>query len=129
MTSTVGRALRGQDGSIWIDISRWERGWALFGPYIPLRPGRYAVTFETKITEKPENFDAVATFDIVSNQGTKRIAEFSLSGETSGTDLTNIRLPFHLEETTFGIEFRCFATGIAGFRIRKGVRLEEDVAI
>ena len=96
-----------------IRCSRNEKGALIYGPYIPLKNGKYQVDFFIKCDEDTKNNDEVCFIDVYNQQEdkllAKRIIKFS---ELSSAIYTKQSLLFSLEDTKFGIEFRMFSTGL-----------------
>ena len=83
-----------------IRVSRQESGYALFGPYVPLRAGKFTAEFDVK---KLQDGGALH-FDVVARGGNAILATHTFSAGKS--DWTKISLPFTLTEFTEGLETR-----------------------
>jgi hypothetical protein len=92
-----------------------EGGYLKYGPYVPLRPGRYQVTFAVGSPVELSNVapeEPVGEVDVISTGATKIHARRPIAaGELRGGRLVEFPLPFELAETAFGIEFRIVSTG------------------
>ncbi|MDR6632313.1 hypothetical protein J2X72_001097 [Phyllobacterium sp. 1468] len=103
----------------WIEAADGEAGVVMHGPYMPLRAGRYRVTWQIRSVAKKS---LIAVCDVVALGQAEPLARCEVqSGETL------ISLDFDIPDTTFGIEFRCFSIGNAGFSILRTVELEENI--
>lgn len=110
---------RRADGT-WILVPEGHRGVVFFGPYMPLRSGRYRVTFtfETDVTAS----GSFARFDVATGPEAKVIAECEVRpGQTHAT------LEVEISALTFGGQFRCFGLGGAAFAVRRHVQLVETL--
>jgi SAM-dependent methyltransferase len=102
----------------WIMVPQGYDGVVFYGPYMPLRPGRYRVTFE--FDESSAATSSFARCDIVVEPGAKVISEGKiLPGQT--------RLSFEIgiRNLAFGAQFRCYATGGSAFAVRRYIDLVE----
>jgi SAM-dependent methyltransferase len=90
-----------------------EIGFARFGPYVPLQPGRHRVDFRISLgSATRRSMDDVATVDVSCHQGTHLLAQRRLSTrELGGPDPTRITLDFENQDVLFGVEFRVYASG------------------
>lgn len=90
-------------------------GYVSYGPYVPLRPGRYAVRFGVGRPyggpDVPPHTVA-CEFDAVTEYGGKELARRVVTaGELGRGELVEFELPFRLAETGFGCEFRAVTHG------------------
>lgn len=108
------------DGSEWIDVPAGWCGAAMYGPYMPLRAGRYRVGFD--VAPAADALDASAICDVVWGDTCTELARANVPAAGG-----RISLEFTLPELRFGVQFRCLAHGGAGFRLRRGVILDEDM--
>ena len=108
----------GVGGEAWIDVPAGWTDAAMFGPYMPLRAGRYNVSFD--LEPSPDAADGYAACDVVWGEACVELARIQVPARAR-----RISLDFSLPELRFGIQFRCFAQAGAGFRLRRGVTLIE----
>jgi SAM-dependent methyltransferase len=111
-----------RNGKIWLD-SNSHGGALVFGPYAPLLPGHYSVTFKLLFLDPssaPESCGAVC--EVTSGDGLLCHARREiLTGDAlTGSEFDAI-LDFSLNDTSFGIQFRVIAM--------KGIRLGAEKAI
>lgn len=91
-------------------------GYVSYGPYVPLRPGRYAARFA--VGRPSGGPDAAASavaceFDAVTEYGGKVLAKRVVTvGELGRGELVEFELQFRLAETGFGCEFRSATRGV-----------------
>ena len=129
MHSLIGSKVQDGEGRTWIEVTRDTSGVALYGPYIPLLAGMYAVISDFELIEPaPSPAEIVAVFDVVSGLNAGPIVSVDLLGTSfvSGPR-QSIKLPFELNGTTFGLQFRLITTGRAALRVCTQITLEQDV--
>ena len=113
----AGRALEGRADGEWVVMAAGEGGPAFFGPYMPLKAGRYACTWEM---EGGTGGGPVARFDIQARDHDEPLAQHDATGGER-----EVRLEITLTDTTFGLQFRALSLGRAGFAVRRRIRLEQ----
>lgn len=99
----------------WIEVPTGYEGMVFFGPYMPLRAGRYRVAWTLLPVATAEGF---AICEVV---GGDKV----LTSIASAAGQERITLDFELHELTFGIQFRCRGTGRGAFSVQRRVELEE----
>jgi SAM-dependent methyltransferase len=114
----VGHVESGTDGD-WVVCPANTSGPLIFGPYMPLRAGRYRCTFELEGSEPA----ARARCDVVSGERGDIIVMREL---TVGSGRETVSLEFELSALQFGFQFRCFSLGFGELRCRRLARFEED---
>lgn len=102
----------------WVIAAPESQGAVLYGPYMPLRAGRYRVSWRLRLPERADG--VIAVCEVVAREAAGPLArrEIRFGDE-------NPSLDFVLGEMTFGLEFRCLAVGAAGFSVLRGVELRE----
>ncbi len=105
----------------WVESAPGQAGFALHGPYMPLRAGKYRVTWQ--VQPAPGAPSPVAVCDVTARGRTEPLARQEVQPGDS-----RVSLAFILSEMTFGLEFRCYSTGGAGFRVLRKIELEEGVS-
>lgn len=106
--------------SVYVDDQRLitsasgEVGYLLHGPYVPLRKGKYQVSFTIRRDALPGNeplpdeiactLDCSFYNEVIATRNVK-------CHDLSTTQFSKIPLTFTLPDTTFGVEFRIFSTG------------------
>lgn len=88
-----------------VRLSAEESGYALFGPYIPLRAGNFVAEFDVCLLRNA----GVLDFDVAAQGGGRVFASHRLSSAPPGW--TKISLPFTLDEFTEGVETRVLSQG------------------
>jgi hypothetical protein len=117
-TIAAGRQTIVDERGEWVIADSQTAGMLLYGPYVPLRKGRYRCVwhFRTHST----TVGAYAVCDVVAAGGTNPIASRQTqSGETT------VSIDFDLPVQTFGIEFRCYSLGQERFEVLRRVDLAE----
>ncbi len=117
-----GRAIERRGDVDWIIAGPGEPGFVMYGPYMPLRPGRYRCTFlfSFDAADAANHATSVAECDIVGGPDTTRLAY----GEVwpGPGELT---LDFVVDTLLFAGQFRCTSLGRSGFAVARLVVLEE----
>ncbi|MDQ2801597.1 MAG: class I SAM-dependent methyltransferase [Pseudomonadota bacterium] len=110
----------------WVVVPPGQAGWVFFGPYMPLRAGSYSAEFTLEpVGEASETTGApFAVCEVVWGDHSELLAR-----QEVGPSVRSVRLDFELPMLRFGIQFRCFALGRAGFAVRKAVALDESLAM
>jgi hypothetical protein len=116
----AGHGSRQSSEGEWIESAAGQGDVAIFGPYMPLRAGRYRATWQIKaaVAESP-----VAVCDVVAGSDAEVLARHEVRSNES-----RVSLEFEVADTTFGFQFRCISTGGAGFLVLRKVELEEHLA-
>ena len=113
----VGEVETAPDGD-WVVCPPETPGPLIFGPYMPLRAGRYRCIFELKGSDPA----ARARCDVAWGDQ----AEIVLLRElTVGSSGETVSLEFDVSALRFGFQFRCFSLGAGELRCRRLVRFEE----
>jgi SAM-dependent methyltransferase len=99
-------------------------GFALFGPYMPLLPGRYDVAFGMRRTGAA-NGNRIVELDVCDGAGTVLTSRSVTSDELPDGVWSAIGLPFEVGELTWGGQFRVRSTGRVALDVEFGVTLRE----
>lgn len=114
----AGFARRQSADGEWVDAGPGQAGAALFGPYMPLRAGRYRVSWHVRQPEGATEPGAIC--DVLARDSDTPIASLPVDpGEQRPS------IEFTLPDTTFGLQFRCIATARRGFSVLRRIELEE----
>jgi ubiquinone/menaquinone biosynthesis C-methylase UbiE len=105
----------------WVVCPLGESGAVLYGPYMPLRPGRYRCTFSISVPEKHCSL-AVAKCDVVVADAKESIVECEIFS-THTSAVRDVNLEFSLPRVSFGVQFRCISYGTTVFACRREVGL------
>ncbi len=131
----VGR-LRTKDGRRLVSARKGRRGHLVYGPYVPMPPGSWQVTF--RLTAGPPSrfdrlepgdeigeVDVAKAIDITRGLEEEVVAARTLVAGGLRTDgaLNQVTLPFDLAETAFGVQFRLRTAG----RVRVTALFEVEV--
>jgi SAM-dependent methyltransferase len=130
MHHTVG-ARRERGGHRLVTGRRGQSGHLLFGPYVPMRPGKWVARFRLAARPprwrgRPSPDEPLGTIDVVVGESEPRVVaerpvtvrELPLDGEEH-----ELELPFELERTEFGAQFRVTTLG----RVRMSARYPVEV--
>ena len=129
------KTLIGKDSSDgkWMS-SQGATGVLLFGPYTPLKKGSYSATFLIRVAKIPEDTQRIlCSCDVVGGDPLEVFHQREVAGADLLPDLENeISLPFVLDKTTFGIQFRMITQQPVEIYCAREVRLDaaatEDAA-
>ena len=111
----VGEVERRRDGD-WVVCPSGAAGPLIYGPYMPLRAGRYRCTFH--LEGGPE---VRGHCDAVWGEQGHVMASSALA---LGPARQAMSLEFELPELRFGVQFRCFSAGGGGLACRRVVDLD-----
>ena len=102
----------------WVLCAPGQTSFALYGPYMPLKAGRYRVTWRFRGMQVGEGPGAIC--DVLAEEQEEPIASCEVrSGQAEAS------LDFALSGTTFGLQYRCRGTGHAGFAVLRRVVLDQ----
>jgi hypothetical protein len=124
-----GNIEHGADGE-WVTCNPDQSGALIYGPYLPLRAGRYAVTFDLSTDASASAGNAVdpttvaVRCDVMIGAKTEAIVYRDLRASDIGAS-TSVTLTFELSQLEFGVQFRCLSFGKIKFACRRGVSLAE----
>lgn len=113
--SSPGFGRERAEGAEWIVAAPGQGGAALYGPYMPLRGGRHRVTWDLKSVVGAHG--PVAVCEVMAG-------EAILCRRDVEPDAQQVAIEFDLPSMTFGLQFRCIATGQGSFSVRRGVEIE-----
>ncbi|MGV7240794.1 class I SAM-dependent methyltransferase [Caballeronia sp. M23-90] len=105
----------------WIVVPPMHDGLVFYGPYMPLRAGRHLVTFEFE--SDPTATATFARCDIMVGGKEPRIID---QREVLPNE-TNVTFEVKVSELTFGAQFRCISIGRSGFKVRRYIKLVEEL--
>jgi len=123
LSTNIG-AKRFQGGKCFVCAAVGESGFLIYGPFIPMKPGLYRVTFTlasdtTNIGEEEE----IGCADICIAQPI--VTSPLKAGQFAHDDEVPISLEFTLQDTAFGVQFRIISNGRAALQAELNVRLEK----
>ena len=130
MHHTVG-SRREEDGRKFVSGRRGRAGALLFGPYVPMRPGKWIARFRISAVparwrSNPEPGEPLGSIDVTVGESEPRlVAERSLTARELPLDGQEhaLELPFELDRTEFGAQFRVHTLG----RVRMSARYPVEV--
>jgi hypothetical protein len=115
-----GRATEQRADGAWIRVPPGDLGVVFYGPYMPLRAGKYRVTFD--LLPDPGADAAYARCDVTIGDDATVLQQCDIEPDTA-----QVTFEFELPEQKFGGQFRCISLGRAGFSVRKSVTLTETL--
>jgi SAM-dependent methyltransferase len=98
-----------------VTTSAGETGHLVFGPYVPVRGGRWTARFEAGLVPgaaplAPE--ESMGTVDVTKELDVQVVASRELlAGELPDEGLAEVEVPFELPRTETGVQLRCSPTG------------------
>ena len=130
MHHTVG-SRREENGRKLVSGRRGQAGALLFGPYVPMRPGKWIASFRISAVparwrSNPEPDEPLGSVDVTVGESEPRVvAERSLTARELPLDGQEhaLELPFELDRTEFGAQFRVHTLG----RVRMSARYPVEV--
>ena len=111
------RSERREDGE-WIRVEPGMSGVVFFGPYMPLRAGRYRIEFD--LVPDSDAQAACARCEMTTGSEAE-VVQF----REAQPDARRVTLDVTLAELAFGCQFRCISLGRAGFTVRRHVDVQE----
>jgi hypothetical protein len=114
-TGRVVRSVRGHSGVV------------LFGPYIPVPPGKWTASFEVAAADASQQspLSRVATLEVSRAEGVTLAAHAITAGELDGDRRWSRHdVSFAIDETTMGVEFRVVSEGPVDLLARASVDLQ-----
>jgi SAM-dependent methyltransferase len=108
--SHVGTRIRTAKGIV-MRAEKTAHGALMFGPYMPLKAGRYLARFKI-LTVQEADRGIIARCDVVGDQG-RELTVRELTAADIRFENGRIDLPFVLETLEFGIQVRLFTYGAA----------------
>jgi hypothetical protein len=111
-----GRTIEQRTDGYWVVARPGQGGMVFFGPYMPLRAGRYKITFY--LLPDAGTSGAYARCDVTRGMEGEVLRESMATPEAR-----QITLEIELPELTFGCQFRCISLGNAGFAARRHIGL------
>jgi len=111
---------------------RWRAGKLLLGPYVPMRPGRWVAHFRVAAGparwRRPEPDEPLGSIDVaIGDEPTPTIvAQRTLTGRDLPLDgeACELELPFELDDTAFGAQFRVHTLGRVRMQAEYPVEVE-----
>jgi len=100
-------------------------GALVYGPYAPLKAGRYRATLYARRLTKISDDTPLGWMDVVFNDAAIVSARTDLTAnQLSEVDWTPLSLDFEIDAMTFGFQTRVFSNGNSALSIEKRVHLE-----
>lgn len=124
MVVGIGRIEERPDGR-WIVSESGQSGVLVYGPYAPLRAGRYTVTFSVSCAGAEEGA-TVAMCDVMAASSEEKPLVATAVKAQQLQQTGTVQLSFNLSSMTFGVQFRCQSTGVGSLACAKLVSLFSD---
>jgi len=107
-----------------------KAGALMFGPFMPLHPGRYVVVFELAANTRgvPPD-DVVCECDVLLSSKEEALVRKRVTAkefQTRSANRLDVDLPFELDALEFGVQYRVITTGRTKVEACAGVRLHES---
>ena len=125
---TVG-STSGVGGDRIVASSTGEAGFLVFGPFVPMKPGRWIARFRVAagpVATTPD--DVLGVVDVVTGADAAAVAQRDLPAGALPPDraLHEIALPFELEQTELSVQFRLLTTGLVPMAALLHVDVERE---
>jgi SAM-dependent methyltransferase len=114
---------REHDGQQVVSVPEAVTGYALYGPFMPLVPGDYQVTFTLRRLGAVAADQPVAVLDVAHGEGTVITDRSVLGHELPQNVWTDLNASFTLSDLAWGGQFRVFSTGAAALEVKFGAML------
>lgn len=108
-------------GETWVQVGADESGAAVYGPYMPLRAGRYRST--TRIRATQARGGSKVRIDVVGDGGREIVVQELTVAELEARD-GQVVCEFDLSELEFGMQARVFSPGGVEMAVRLPVAIE-----
>lgn len=113
------------DGGLTWDAGPGETGAVSFGPYAPLKAGRYRTTLNVMRTTKAKDNAVLGHVDVIFEDGSVIEAQSELTARLLPLDKwTPISLEFEIDAMRFGFQNRLISYGPAGLRVDRRLGFE-----
>ncbi|MEP7018314.1 MAG: methyltransferase domain-containing protein [Actinomycetota bacterium] len=106
-----------------VSVPEAATGYALYGPFMPLVPGDYQVTFTLRRLGTVAADQPVAVLDVAHGEGTVITDRSVLGHELPENVWTDLSTSFTLSKLVWGGQFRVFSTGAAALEVKFGAVL------
>jgi len=116
LSVSPGHRTEQREDGVWIHVAPGMSAMVFYGPYTPLRAGRYRVSFEFR-------WESDVQCSCVRCEVTRGVNAEVVGFQDVGPVATRATLDFTLAELAFCCQFRCISLGRAGFSVRRGVEL------
>lgn len=125
LVSNIGKSSPLPEGGLAWQSETGEAGALSFGPYAPIRAGRYRSTLHVMRTTEVKPHQVVGHVDVVFDDGTVVENRTELTGALLPLgQWTPVALDFAMETMKFGFQNRVFTYGLAGLRVERRLTLE-----
>lgn len=124
LVSNIGVKRTAEDGTVWWESKAGEGGALVYGPYSPLKAGKYRVTLHVRKLGDAAAQSDLGWMDVAFNHAGDVMARVDIKEEDlSSTETQALSLEFAIPEMTFGFQVRVFSSGAVGLSVEKRVEL------
>ncbi len=108
-----------------------KSGYLVYGPYVPLRPGSYAVTFgvglgrQDRLESTIPGDTVVAEMDVCRDQGVVLARRPIYKRDLRPGGVVELTIPLDVQHTVFGVEFRFLTHGRVPITVRLPAELTD----
>lgn len=124
LVSNIGVKRTAVDGTVWWESKAGEGGALVYGPYSPLKAGKYRVTLQVRMLDDAAAGSDLGWMDVAFNHAGDVKARLELqAGNLSPGGYQPLSLDFSIPEMTFGFQVRAFSSGAVGLSVEKRIDL------
>lgn len=114
----IGRVHSIEGTELIVEISEQEKGFVFYGPFVPLRAGKYRAEFDVKFTGPSGTLE----LDVVAAGARRIIAKKEIKAEQGTGEWRKVQIDFNLGGYTEGVETRLASLG-ANAQVRFGTQI------
>ena len=124
LVTAIGREVTSEDGTPSYQSDTGEVGAVSFGPYAPVKAGRYRTTLNVMRTTDAAPDEILGHVDVIFGDGSVVESRVELTGSALPLGVwTQVSLEFELDTLKFGFQNRLFSYGPAGLRVARRLLL------
>ena len=111
-----------RDGEDWVIAAAGHGGAVTYGPFMPLKPGRYRVSFTVDVPAG--NANSVGRCEVITgDSNASSVGSTDIPFEFIAKGPRILSVEFGLNRLEFGMQFRCISNGQASFAVRRTVEI------
>jgi SAM-dependent methyltransferase len=127
LSNAVGQRHHAQGRTV-VSAPAGTSGYLIFGPYVPLSPGRYRLTFAVRRRGPvPADVD-VAILDVADRVGTVLAERRIGRAELADRQWTDLAVDLNVADLTWGGQFRVYSTGAVALDAIADIRVDDGGA-